>query len=815
MSNKKSKHSAQSNGKKEPKEMTKEEKLFLQLDELEKEIEKSKQEHEKEQKELEEILKQKEKVQQKIDELTHQLRDIEKDIDEKKKKAQEEIDEQKKRIHEELDEEKKKIVEKENELKEREKKLIEQQNEQAKQQNEIDRQLENARQGFQTELRKERIAFDNSLAEDRAELSRQMEELKAKTKQVEELFRTEKARIDKELKDYKEKQLKKIDAELQSQRDEIAKEKEKLHSMKMNLEQQQKELEIAQEVAKASKERYEKQYAKIDEEVEQRLQSLHQDLIKEKDAYRNQCNKLSKEKDELRKERMALIDKLKSLTSEDTTGLKEENEKLKAIFKQESLFIEKLRKHGIDATTLSTQLFKLDAYDRLEQQYKQCLDENGKLMVENTRAQVNKEELELANDRANRYENSYVEAIAMLEKIKKPTRSEKLSKFSEGYSNFDKILELRKITSDLTEVKWLDLIMNGMKESGIIISRKLLYAFHTSIKIHEWSPLVVLAGVSGTGKSELPRQYAHHGGMNFISIPVKPDWDSMQSLFGYYNSIENKFEATDLCKAIYHMKENGLDDTMLLVLLDEMNLAYVELYFSDLLSKFETIRGTKDDVVYEIDLGAGDKSEEMKIGKNILWVGTMNEDETTKALSDKVVDRSTLLTFPRPTTLVSRNSDVEISPRERYLPRSVWEKWCHNTLDEANVKGLIDIEEYRCIVESINKKMSKLNRNLGHRVWQSIERYVFSHPLVIDNKSSKTRFKEEFDSAFAEAVAFKIMPKLRGLEVSGETKKVLDDIGNIIAKDISLLVEDYKHAMGLSSKIFQWSSAIFMDEKGE
>lgn len=792
----------------EPKEITKEEELMLQLDELEKSIEIAKQEYDKVQKELEKVLKQKEETQKKVDELTQHLKDAEKEINEQKKKAQAEIDEQKK-----------KIEKKEAELKEKEKELIEQQNEQAKQQNEIDRQLENARQGFQTELRKERIAFDNSLAEDRAELSRQREELKAEKERVEKECQTERARIDKELKTYKEKGLKAIDDELQAQRDEIKQEKEKLHSKELDLERQQVELETAQEAAKASKERYEKQYAKIDEEVEQRLQSFYQDLIKENETYRSQCNKLSKEKDELRKEKMALIDKLKSLTSEDTTGLKEENEtlkqKLKAIYEQESLIVEKLRKHGIDAATLSTQLLKLDAYDRLEQQYKQCLDENGKLMVENSRAQVKKEELELANDRANRFENSYVEAIAMLEKIKKPTRSEKLSKFSEGYSDFDKLLSLRKIASDLTEVKWLDLIMKGMKDSGIIISRKLLYAFHTSIKIHEWSPLVVLAGVSGTGKSELPRQYAHHGGMNFISVPVKPDWDSMQSLFGYYNSIENKFEATDLCKAIYHMKENGLDDTMLLVLLDEMNLAYVELYFSDLLSKFETIRGTKDAAVYEIDLGASDKSEEMKIGKNILWVGTMNEDETTKALSDKVVDRSTLLTFPRPTTLVSRNSDVEISPRERYLPKSVWEKWCHNTLDEANVKGLINIEEYRSIVELINEQMSKLNRNLGHRVWQSIERYVFSHPLVVDSKSSKTRFKEEFDSAFAEAVAFKIMPKLRGLEVSGETKKVLDDIGNIIAKDIPLLVEDYKHAMGLSSKIFQWSSAMFMDEKGE
>lgn len=95
--------------------------------------------------------------------------------------------------------------------------------------------------------------------------------------------------------------------------------------------------------------------------------------------------------------------------------------------------------------------------------------------------------------------------------------------------------------------------------------------------------------------------------------------------------------------------------------------------------------------------------------------------------------------------------------------------------------------------------------------WQSIERYVFSHPLTIANIDNGTEFKKQFDSAFAEAVAFKVMPKLRGIEVSGESKKVLDAIGVIINTDVPSLSEDYKQAMSLSSRIFQWCSAKFMD----
>lgn len=76
------------------------------------------------------------------------------------------------------------------------------------------------------------------------------------------------------------------------------------------------------------------------------------------------------------------------------------------------------------------------------------------------------------------------------------------------------------------EHNWLEHIRVQSKKSGIHFNERQLMAYHTSLKIGEWSPLVVLSGVSGTGKSELPKQYAIHGGMQFLSVPVKPDWDS-------------------------------------------------------------------------------------------------------------------------------------------------------------------------------------------------------------------------------------------------------------------------------------------------
>lgn len=102
---------------------------------------------------------------------------------------------------------------------------------------------------------------------------------------------------------------------------------------------------------------------------------------------------------------------------------------------------------------------------------------------------------------------------------------------------------------ELNENEWLQGIMNNCSESGFKFKKRLYYSFHTSLKTSDMSPLTVLAGVSGTGKSKLPQLYSKFGGLYFLSIPVKPDWDSPQSLFGYFNSIEKRFNATTLLRA--------------------------------------------------------------------------------------------------------------------------------------------------------------------------------------------------------------------------------------------------------------------------
>ena len=215
-------------------------------------------------------------------------------------------------------------------------------------------------------------------------------------------------------------------------------------------------------------------------------------------------------------------------------------------------------------------------------------------------------------------------------------------------------LRAAKSKGKLSESEWLATINSNIEKSGLHFEDRLVKAFHTSLKVAEWAPLTVLGGVSGTGKSELPRLYSRFGGLAFMPVPVQPGWDSPSSLFGFFNSVDNRFDATPLLRALAQSqragdeKYPGFNDRVLLVLLDEMNVAHVEQYFSDLLSGLEQRRGEEQAPHLDVGLGAGMKPYELKLGRNVLWTGTMNEDETTKSLSDKVLDRANLLHFPRP-----------------------------------------------------------------------------------------------------------------------------------------------------------------------
>jgi hypothetical protein len=373
----------------------------------------------------------------------------------------------------------------------------------------------------------------------------------------------------------------------------------------------------------------------------------------------------------------------------------------------------------------------------------------------------------------------------------------------------------------LKEIDWLNSIITACEDSNMRFPKRLVHAFHTSLKVAEMSPLAVLSGVSGTGKSSLPRLYARFGGLALCDLSVQSNWDSPQSLFGFFNSIDNRFNATDVLRAMVQMQhpqkhesyENGLSDRLLLILLDEMNLAHVEQYFSDILSGLGKIRGDNEDKYLNIDLGAGMDPYPLRLGRNVLWVGTMNEDETTKTLSDKVIDRANLLHFPRPKTL-QRRADVTLAPEAPLLSENAWKQW----LVKKSPFTLDEIAPYKSGLEEINTRLEHVGRALGHRVWQSVEYYMANHPEVIDARQEKNEeaLQRALRRAYEDQLVLKVMPKLRGIETTGDSKRnCLDPIRSFIAKpDFGLsLSEDFDIACRVGHGAFIWNSAKYLENE--
>jgi peptidoglycan hydrolase CwlO-like protein len=370
------------------------------------------------------------------------------------------------------------------------------------------------------------------------------------------------------------------------------------------------------------------------------------------------------------------------------------------------------------------------------------------------------------------------------------------------------------------ELEWLGNISTSCIDYGLKFPRRILHAFHTALKTAEWSPITVLAGVSGTGKSELPRLYSHFGGINFLSLSVQPNWDSQESMLGFFNSIDNKFDAQPVLRLLAQTQKKksekylfGLEDVMSLILMDEMNLAHVELYFAEFLSKLELRRGRKGSEVpsLEIKLGAGIPHYDLPLGRNVLWAGTMNQDETTKSLSDKVLDRGIVINFPRPTTLERRRQLKPLGDQAPLLSRKLWESWWSKE-SKFNDDQILPFKGF---IEEMNTSLSKVGRALGHRVWQSIEYYMANYPDVLkaqrDNDDSS--LAKAMKMAFEDQLVQKVMPKLRGIETRGKSKSdCLDKIRTQLVNDDYTIIEDFDLACEFGYGQFIWNSANYLKD---
>lgn len=153
--------------------------------------------------------------------------------------------------------------------------------------------------------------------------------------------------------------------------------------------------------------------------------------------------------------------------------------------------------------------------------------------------------------------------------------------------------------------------------------------------------LVILQGISGTGKTSLAYAWGKFLKHDSCVASVQPSWRDRSELFGYFNEFTKKFNETDILKVLY---EAGYTDDVYTVILDEMNISRVEYYFAEMLSILEM--PNKDEWIVEVVASAW-KSDpkrllggKLKIPENVWYIGTINNDDSTFMVTDKVYDRA-------------------------------------------------------------------------------------------------------------------------------------------------------------------------------
>jgi len=239
------------------------------------------------------------------------------------------------------------------------------------------------------------------------------------------------------------------------------------------------------------------------------------------------------------------------------------------------------------------------------------------------------------------------------------------------------------------------------------------------------SRLTILQGMSGTGKTSLPKIVAEALMGRCEMVEVESSWRDKNELLGYFNEFTHTYNPKKFTRALYRA---ALDpDRLTLVVLDEMNLSRIEYYFSDFLSLMEhapkerrlrlvgpslyRTRGGKR-IGYRALIGG----HTLPISPNVYFVGTANRDESTFEISDKVYDRAHTMNFNRRAPR-ARNDGAPMSPR--YLSYSA----LNALLENAKAKVPFTVEECSLIGE-VEQLLAPYHISFGNRVANQIEDYV-------------------------------------------------------------------------------------------
>ena len=234
------------------------------------------------------------------------------------------------------------------------------------------------------------------------------------------------------------------------------------------------------------------------------------------------------------------------------------------------------------------------------------------------------------------------------------------------------------------------------------------------------SHFMILEGLSGTGKSSLPRYFSKFANANLLFVPVQTTWRDKTSMLGYFNDFSKTYTETDFLLHLYHANYNP--DQLHIFVLDEMNISRVEYYFADFLSVLEYPVPEWRLRLMQLPFGfippAKLDQGFIQIPDNSYFVGTANKDDSTFSIADKVYDRAITIDFDY------RN--VAFEPEGDCSPITLSKSKLHSLYEEALTvdANKMTSEDYAKF-ESVTELVYELfDITFGNRILNQIETLV-------------------------------------------------------------------------------------------